>query len=130
MRKLAALCGLIEAISLLTFGAFVLINESEQNGVRGTSPHPGILFAIYVVFAVAVFGITYALAKFRDWARTPFGLIQIFALLVFAYLPLSGTGRLAHISGALVAVVAVTALIALWRMCAEVGLKSDSNLAD
>lgn len=123
MRKLAVLCGLIEAISLLTFGAFVLINESEKNGVRGTSPHPGILFAIYLVFAFAIFGVTYAIAKFKDWARTPFGLIQVFALLVFAYLPLSGTGTLAHIAGALVAVVAVTALVVLWRMRAEVSPK-------
>ena len=116
MRKIAVFCGAIEAIALLVFGVFVLFNHSDQTGVRGSSPHPAILFGIYSVFAVGVLAVTYALSKERDWAKTPFGLIQVFALLVFAYLPISGTGTLARIAGAGVAILAVLALVSLIRM--------------
>ena len=116
MRKVAVICGSIEALALLVFGIFILVTQSEETGVRGSSPHPLILLAVYVIFALGVLAVTYALANRKDWAKTPFGLIQVFALLVFAYLPISGSGTLARLAGIAVAVISGSALIALLRI--------------
>jgi len=115
MRKVAFGCGIIEAIALGVFSASVLIKDTNDNGVRGSSPHPYILFAIFMIFAVGIAFVSFQLLGQKSWTRTPFALVQVFALLVFAYLPLNGTGDLAHFAGAGVAAVSVVALFALWR---------------
>jgi hypothetical protein len=113
MRKVALICGLTEAIGLVTFAISVLVKETSDNGVRGSGPHPLVLFVIFLIFAGSIAAVTRALWLGKSWARTPFGLIQVFALLVFAYLPLSGSGTSARFVGALVAVVSLTGLFAL-----------------
>ncbi len=115
MRKVALICGLIEAIGLLAFAISVLVKETSDNGVRGSGPHPLVLFVIFLIFAVAIAVVTRALWLGQSWARTPFGLIQVFALLVFAYLPLSGSGTFARLGGALVAAISITGLFALFK---------------
>ena len=119
MRKVAVFCGLVEAVSLVFFAISVLVKETSDNGVRGSGPHPVVLFVIFQIFAISIFLITRALWGKSEWARTPFGLIQIFALLVFAYLPLSGSGTLARLAGTLVAAVSLTALFALVKIRSE-----------
>jgi len=113
MRRVALICGLVEAVGLAAFAISVLVKETSDNGVKGTGPHPLVLFVIFQIFAVAIAVVTRALWLGKAWARTPFGLIQVFALLVFAYLPLSGSGTLARLGGTLVAVVSLTGIIAL-----------------
>lgn len=119
MRKVALICGLVEAVSLVIFAISVLVKETSENGVRGSGPHPVVLFVIFQIFAVSIALVTRALWRKSQWARTPFGLIQIFALLVFAYLPLSGSGTLARLAGAMVAIVSMTALFALVKINSE-----------
>jgi tryptophan-rich sensory protein len=119
MRKVAMICGLVEAFGLSVFAMSVLLKEASDNGVRGSGPHPLVLFVIFQIFAVAIAIITRALWRRNSWAKTPFGLIQVFALLVFAYLPLNGSGQLARLGGALVAVVSLTALFALIKIRSE-----------
>lgn len=119
MRKVALICGLIEAVGLLAFAISVLVKETSATGVRGSGPHPLVLFIIFLIFAVAIALVTRALWLSQSWAKTPFGLIQVFALLVFAYLPLSGSGSLARLGGALVAGVSLTGLFALVKMRTE-----------
>jgi hypothetical protein len=113
MRRVALICGLIEAIGLFVFAICVLVKETSENGVRGSGPHPLVLFIIFLLFAGAIALVTRGLWLGKSWTRTPFGLIQVFALLVFAYLPLNGSGTLARLGGALVALVALTGLLAL-----------------
>ena len=119
MRRVALICGLLEAIGLAVFAISVLSKATSDNGVRGTGPHPLVLFIIFQIFAVAIAVVTRALWFGKSWARTPFGLIQVFALLVFAYLPLSGSGTLARFGGALVAAVSLTAIVALVKLSAK-----------
>ena len=119
MRKLAVGCGYLESLALVVFGISVLLKESTQTGVRGSGPHPAILFVMYLIFAFGLTAVTNGIARRSSWAKTPFGLIQVFALLVFAYLPLSGTGTLARLSGGAVAFVAGAALVSLWKIRAE-----------
>jgi len=119
MRKVALICGLVEAFGLSTFAISVLVKETSVTGVRGSSPHPLVLFIIFQVFAIAIASVTRGLWLGKAWARTPFGLIQVFALLVFAYLPLSGSGTLARLGGAFVALVSLTGLIALIKSRTE-----------
>lgn len=116
MRKIAVICGFIEASALLLFGIFILVTQTKETGVRGSSPHPLILLTVYALFAIGVLAVTYGLARRRDWAKTPFGLIQVFALLVFAYLPISGSGTMARLAGTAVAIISVLALVSLLRM--------------
>ena len=124
MRKVAVICGFIEASALLLFGIFILVTQSEETGVRGSSPHPLILLTVYAIFAIGVLAVTYGLANRKDWAKTPFGLIQVFALLVFAYLPISGSGTSARLAGIAVALISVVALISLLRIGKEGSPKS------
>lgn len=119
MRKVALICGLVEALGLSTYAISVLVKETADNGVRGSGPHPLVLFVIFQIFAVGIASVTRALWFGKSWAKTPFGLIQVFALLVFAYLPLSGSGTLARLGGALVAAVSITGLLALIKIRTE-----------
>jgi len=115
MRKVAFACGLIEAIGLMIYAISVLLQESSANGVRGSGPHPLVLFVIFQIFALGIALVARAIWFQRTWARTPFGLIQIFALLVFAYLPISGTSASARSAGFAVALVSISALWALFK---------------
>jgi len=119
MRKVALICGLVEALGLSAYAISVLVKETSDNGVRGSGPHPLVLFVIFQIFAVGIAIVTRALWFGKSWAKTPFGLIQVFALLVFAYLPLSGSGALARLGGALVAAVSITGLFALIKIRTE-----------
>jgi len=115
MHKVAFGCGITQAIALGAFAVSVLIKDTNDNGVRGSTPHPYILFTIFMLFAGAIALVSSHLLRRSTWTRTPFIMIQVFALLVFAYLPLNGSGNLAHLAGASVAVISVVALAALWR---------------
>lgn len=116
MRKVAVSCGLIEALALMIYAISVLVQESAKNGVRGSGPHPLVLFIIFQIFAVAIALVARAIWFEQSWARTPFGLIQVFALLVFAYLPINGTSGYARLAGFGVATISITALWALIRI--------------
>ncbi len=119
MQKIAVACGLIESLALSVFGIFIMVTQSQETGVRGSSPHPLILLTVYAIFAIGVLAVTYGLANRKNWAKTPFGLIQVFALLVFAYLPLSGSGTMARLAGIGVGLVSILALFSLLRIGKE-----------
>ena len=115
MRKIAAGCGFLEATSLLVFAISLLFDKNEMLGTRGSSPHPLILASLYVVFSLAIAWVAYGILQGSTWARTPFVLIQVFAILVFAYLPASGSGIWPRVAGFSVGGVAFLGLIAHWR---------------
>ena len=115
MRKIAFASAAIEATSLLLFAFSLLVNNHGHDGTRGSTPHPYILSFLYVVFSLGVGAIAFGILRAKAWARTPFVLIQVFAILVFAYLPASGSGILSKIAGYLVGALAFIGLVAHWR---------------
>ena len=115
MRKIAAACGILEAVSLVIFAISLLFDEHETQGVRGSTPHPFILSFLYLVFSIGIALIARGILSGATWARTPFVLIQVFAILVFAYLPGSGSGIWPKVAGFTVGAVAFIGLITHWR---------------
>jgi len=115
MRKVAASCGFIEAFGLVMFAISLLFDDHASAGTRGSSPHPFILSFIYLVFSIGIALVSFGIAQSASWARTPFVLIQVFAILVFAYLPGSGSGVWPKVAGYSVGVIAFVGLIAHWR---------------
>lgn len=115
MRKLAAGCGFVEALGLVIFAISLLFDENETQGVRGSTAHPLILTFIFLVFSIGIALVSDGIRKASTWARTPFVLIQVFAILVFAYLPGSGSGFWPKVAGFSVGAIAFVGLIAHWR---------------
>ena len=115
MRKIATACGFLEAFGLVIFTISLLVGSKHEVGTRGSTLHPFILSFLYLIFAVGISLVSYGISRGRQWPRTPYVLIQIFAILVFAYLPASGSGSGSRITGVVVGAVAVVGLITHWR---------------
>lgn len=97
--------GLLQAVALVVFAMSIVV-ESER--VNSTVGKPIAEAVIYAVFAVALAGLTSQLGRGRSWARTPFLVMQLFALIV-GYTLLKGSGDWAHAAGAAVVASAVLA---------------------
>jgi hypothetical protein len=82
--RIAALIGAAQGIALATYALALVSFEarSTTTGIKGSDLAPGVLVALYLVFALLVFGVTYWFATGRAAARTPFLLIQAFGLVV------------------------------------------------
>ena len=70
--RIAALIGAAQGIALATYALALVSFEarSTTTGIKGSDLAPGVLVALYLVFALLVFGVTYWFATGRAAART------------------------------------------------------------
>lgn len=82
--QLAAGIGALQAVGLATYAVALLSFEagSTTSGMQGSDLAPGILVALYAIFAVLVFGVAFLFVTGHASARTPFVLVQVFGLVV------------------------------------------------
>ena len=82
----AVAVGLIEAIALVLYGLSIVVYEQggETTGISGSGADlaPVILIALFIVFAALVLLVTWMLSRGRRAARTPFLMVQAFAVVV------------------------------------------------
>jgi hypothetical protein len=78
--------GVIEAICLVLYGISIVAFEqtSQTSGISGSGADlaPAILVALFAVFAALVLLVTWMLSRGRRAARTPFVMVQAFAIVV------------------------------------------------
>ena len=103
--------GVVEAIALTLYGISIAIFErtSETSGISGSGADlaPTILISLLAVFAGLVLLVTWMLAAGRRAARTPFVMVQAFAIVVGQPLTAAAPTRMAGI------VVMTAALLAI-----------------
>ena len=111
MRKVVIGCGLVEAIAILIYGISILVKGTIDHSKVGS---PFVQFVIYSMFSLAIFAIVNGLNRARNWARTPFYMIQIFTVIA-GYTLVSGDGITVKVVGALVTILGATGFVALIR---------------
>jgi hypothetical protein len=111
MRKIVIICGLIEAVSIFSYGLSILINGTLVHSTVGS---PLVQFIIYTIFALAIAGLVKGLSGHHNWARTPFYMIQIFTVIA-GYTLISGDGISVKVIGVLVGALGITGFISLVR---------------
>jgi hypothetical protein len=111
MRKIALACGAIEVVSIFSYGLSILINGTLVHSTVGS---PLVQFIIYTIFAIGISGLIKGLSGHHNWARTPFYMIQIFAIIV-GYTLISGDGINVKVLGVLVGAVGITGFVSLLR---------------
>ncbi len=103
--------GVLEAIALTLYGVSIAIFErtSETSGISGSGADlaPAILITLLVIFAGLVLLVTWMLAGGRRAARTPFVMVQAFAIVVGQSLAAAAPTRIAGIAVIAAAVLAV-----------------------
>lgn len=103
--------GALQAAALAVFAVAVVVNA---NRAQSTVGEPVAEAVIYLVFAGFLAGLSYALSRGASWARTPSGVMQVFAVIV-GYTLLAGSGTHARVAGAAVIASAVVVLTGLVR---------------
>lgn len=93
----------LESLGLLGYGVAIGVFAERHGGRVSVAP---VLVGLYVIFAVLLGLVGRGVASGRRWARTPFVLAQVFALIV-AYTLLHGTGATPHVAGAIVGIIGV-----------------------
>ena len=103
--------GVVEAIALALYGVSIAIFEQtgETSGISGSGADlaPAILTTLLAIFAGLVMLVTWMLAGGRRAARTPFVMVQAFAIVVGQSLATAAPMRIAGI------VVMTAALLAI-----------------
>lgn len=109
--KVAGLLGTVEAIGLAAYGISIIGFElgGSTTGMQGSDLAPGVLVVLYFVFAALIALVTFALLQTKLGARTPFLLIQAFAVVIAQPL-VSGEGTIAI--GVVIICCAVAAAVA------------------
>lgn len=111
MRKSSVIVGLIESAALVIFAIAIMVNAQRDHSTVGS---PIVQSIIYVIFAAGIGLVTYGLSRAKPWARTPFIVFQLFAFIV-AYTLAVGSSVEAKSSAAVIAVLAMVGLYAVWR---------------
>lgn len=82
----AVVVGLIEALALVLYGISIVVYEQggDTTGISGSGADlaPVVLIGLFLVFAALVLLVTWLLSKGRRAARTPFLMVQAFAIVV------------------------------------------------
>lgn len=91
--KVAGMLGTVEAVGLAAYGISIVGYElsGSTTGMQGSDLAPGVLVALYFIFAALIAVVTFALLQTKRGARTPFLLIQAFAVVIAQPL-ISGEG--------------------------------------
>jgi hypothetical protein len=101
-----AIAGL-EALAILAYTAGIALSGTQN---PGSVAAPAVEALIYLVFAVGIVLVVKGLWQRRRWSRTPFVVIQLFAL-VTGWTLLQGDGDSTHLIGWAVLIVAVAGLV-------------------
>lgn len=111
MRKVVLVCGVIEALSIFSYGLSIVINGTRVHSTVGS---PLAQFIIYTIFALGISGLVKGLSGHHNWARTPFYMIQIFVVIA-GYTLISGDGVNVKVLGIFVGILGVVGFLSLLR---------------
>lgn len=111
MKKSVIAIGIIESAVIFVYGLSIVIRGTVEHSTVGS---PLVQFIIYSTFAAALAGCTRGISRNKDWARTPFFLLQLF-IGIAGYTLFSGTLMIYKVLGVLVAVTGAAGFIALIR---------------
>lgn len=111
MRRAMVATGALQSVALAVFAVAVVVNANQAHSTVG---EPVAEAVIYLVFAGFLAGLTYALSRGAAWARTPAGVMQVFAVIV-GYTLLMGSGTHARAAGAAVIASAAVVLTGIVR---------------
>jgi hypothetical protein len=101
-----AIAGL-EALAILAYTAGIALSGAQN---PGSVAAPAVEALIYLTFAVGVVLVVKGLWQRRRWSRTPFVVIQLFAI-VTGWTLVQGDGDGTHLIGWAVLVLAVVGLV-------------------
>lgn len=101
-----AIAGL-EALAILAYTAGIALSGAQN---PGSVAAPAAEALIYLTFAVGIVLVVKGLWQRRRWSRTPFVVIQLFAIIT-GWTLLQGDGDSTHVVGLAVLVVAVVGLV-------------------
>ena len=105
VRKIAVICGWVEAVSVLAGGASFLFAHTWGTQNVNEKAHVA-LGVVCWAFAAGIALATYGLQKGSDLAQTPFVLIQVF-VGIGAYLGIGSTSVEPRILGSVAMVMAI-----------------------
>ena len=108
MRKLSFTVAALESLALGIYAISILVTANQANSEVGS---PVIETIIYLIFAILILLCARGIWHEKAWAKTPTLLIQIFMLIV-AYTLFAGSGMAYKLVGILLALVAITGLVA------------------
>ncbi len=97
----------LEGLAVLAYTAGIALSGTQN---PGSVAAPAVEALIYLTFAVGIVLVVKGLWQRRRWSRTPFVVIQLFAL-VTGWTLLQGDGDSTHLIGWAVLVVAVVGLV-------------------
>lgn len=109
--KIAGFIGVAQTVALAAYALSIVGFElgGATSGIHGSDLAPGVLVALYFVFAALIAIATYALVQRKRSALTPFLLIQAFGVVIAEPL-LSGSGT--ALIGVVIVAVSVVAAVA------------------
>lgn len=96
----------IEVVGLLAYAVALAVSVRADGGKVSVGP---VLVSLYVIYAVLLALVGRGLSRGKHWARTPYGLAQVFGLIV-AYTLWHGTGAWPHVLAVAVGLVSAVGL--------------------
>ena len=109
MRRVSVFVGLAQAFALVIFGISVVVNAHRAHSTVG---QPTVMAVIFLIFAAGLAKLAVDQNNSRTYARTPFGLMEVFAAIV-GYTVLVGSSSTDHVVGAVILTSAVVGLVGL-----------------
>jgi hypothetical protein len=103
----ATLLALVEGAALVAYAAGIGVSAVRSSDPEATSP--AVVVVIYLLFAAGILVCARGLWLRRRAARTPFGVIQLFGLVI-GWTLTQGDGDLTHVIGYVVLAVAVVGM--------------------
>ena len=103
----ACLLALIEGVALVAYAIGIGVSSLRSTDAEATSPV--VVVIIYLIFAAGILVCARGLWTRRRAARTPFGVIQLFGLVI-GWTLTQGDGEITHLIGYAVLVVSVVGI--------------------
>ena len=103
----AGLVALIEGAAVLAYAIGIGVSSLRSTDAEATSPV--VVVIIYLLFAAGILACARGLWTRRRAARTPFGVIQLFGLVI-GWTLTQGDGEVTHVIGYAVLVVSVVGI--------------------
>ena len=103
----ACLLALIEGVALVAYAIGIGVSSLRSTDAEATSPV--VVVIIYLIFAAGILVCARGLWTRRRAARTPFGVIQLFGLVI-GWTLTQGDGGITHLIGYAVLVVSVVGI--------------------
>lgn len=116
----AAVLGALEAAAIVAYAVGIAVSAARSPGSVAAAPAE---IVVYLVLAIGIAACARGLWLRRRWARTPFGVVQLFGLVV-GWTLTQGDGDLVHRVGYAVLAVSVVGIALV--MAPAVGEALDS----